>query len=92
MQVQQYAACSRALLNPRKARLRAEVKMGQHLALERAVLLAKLIVNLHYYAEGRCAAQLKVGGAGEGGGMFWQGEMCCTALKAQENVLPCGEL
>eukprot|EP00887_Chlorella_sp_A99_P006281 scaffold3.g6281.t1 len=57
--VQQYAVASQALLNPRKAKLRPEVKMGQHLALERATLLAKLVVNLHYYAEGRCAPQLK---------------------------------
>lgn len=36
------------------------LRMGQHLALERAVLLAKLLVNLHVYVEGTCSPDLKV--------------------------------
>lgn len=58
-QVQQYTVCAQLLFNPRKAKLRPEVRLGQALALERAALLAKLIVNLHFYAEGRCAPQLR---------------------------------
>jgi hypothetical protein len=38
------------------------LRMGQQLALERAVLLAKLLVNLHVYVEGSCNPDLKVGG------------------------------
>ena len=37
------------------------LRMGQQLALERAVLLAKLLVNLHVYVEGSCDPDLKVG-------------------------------
>ena len=35
------------------------LRMGQQLALERGVLLAKLLVNLHVYVEGSCSPELK---------------------------------
>lgn len=38
-----------------------QLRVGQQLALERAVLLAKLLVNLHVYVEGSCSPELKVG-------------------------------
>ena len=33
--------------------------MARHLALERSVLLTKLLVNLHFYAPGRCAPEIE---------------------------------
>lgn len=39
--------------------------MGRHLALERAALLAKLLVNLHFFVEGSCAPELKVRDRGQ---------------------------
>ncbi len=47
------------------------LRMGQHLALERAVLLAKLLVNLHVYVEGTCSPDLKVRRVLRCGGSCW---------------------
>ena len=52
-------------LFPNQSQGRA-LRMGQHLALERAVLLAKLLVNLHVYVEGSCSPELKVRERGRG--------------------------
>lgn len=47
------------------------LRMGQQLALERGVLLAKLLVNLHVFVEGSCSPELKVGSWGAGKQLSW---------------------
>ncbi|KAI7840243.1 hypothetical protein COHA_006025 [Chlorella ohadii] len=57
--VRGYERAAAAAFPPVRGKAGRALRMGQQLALERGVLLAKLLVNLHVYVEGSCSPELK---------------------------------
>lgn len=58
-QVRTYERCAASTFGAVRGKAARQQRMGQQLALERAVLLAKLLANLHVFVEGSCAPELK---------------------------------